>query len=132
MSTRHAFYQQRSGAKRRGIEWLLTFDEWLAWWGDDLSKRGGGHDKLQMQRFGDSGPYALGNIKKGYPADNSKTVRIVRQNKRTAALGKAREAALDRAMFMASAPSSDDPAPDSPLHTSHWGRYHFGSPFKKT
>jgi hypothetical protein len=67
------FHNQKSNAKRRGIEWHLTFPEWVEWWGKDIDKRGSGHDKLQMQRFGDLGPYALGNIKKGFPMENSAT-----------------------------------------------------------
>jgi hypothetical protein len=52
---------------------MFSFEEWLEWWGDDLDRRGTGHDQLQMQRIGDQGPYAPGNVRKGYPMDNRKT-----------------------------------------------------------
>ena len=67
------FNSQRHGAKRRGIEWKLTFDEWVEWWGCDYHNRGTGRFQLQMQRFHDAGAYELGNIKKGIPRDNAKT-----------------------------------------------------------
>lgn len=108
MDTKRAFDSQRSNAKARGIEWRLTFDEWLAWWGSDLANRGKGREKLQMQRFGDIGPYALDNIRKGHPADNGKTRRIAEAN-RASARAKARlHAALDAAMWLPSAPAADE------------------------
>jgi hypothetical protein len=77
---RLAFNTQRHNAKRRGIGWELTFEQWLAWWGEDIERRGSGECDLQMQRVADAGPYALGNIKKGTPKQNSATASIVRQN----------------------------------------------------
>jgi hypothetical protein len=76
---RVAYQSQKSNAKRRGIGFLLTFEQWLEWWGDDLEKRGVGQFSLQMQRKADTGPYELGNIRKGTPRDNAKTMgRMVR------------------------------------------------------
>lgn len=66
-----AFVQQRNNAKRRGIEFLLTFDEWLAFWGDDLDKRGKGDSRLCMSRNGDAGPYVIGNVFKSTHNQNS-------------------------------------------------------------
>lgn len=95
MNARRAFLQQRAGAKQRGIGWELTFEQWLAWWGDDLSNRGSRPWNLQMQRVADSGPYALGNIRKGTPQQNAKTNGHVMRG-RNAAEAKARlEAARD-------------------------------------
>lgn len=88
------FWAQRSGAAQRGIAWELTFEQWLEWWGDDLSRRGPGHDQLQMQRAGDVGPYALDNIRKGYPRDNSHTMS---KNLRTRAGIRAAERLRERA-----------------------------------
>ena len=68
-----AYQSQKSGATARGIEWKLTFREWRDWWGDDIDKRGRGANQLQMQRFNDSGPYAIGNITKGTPKQNAAT-----------------------------------------------------------
>jgi hypothetical protein len=59
-----AFQEQRSGAKKRGIEWQLTWEEWLQWWQRTgcLDKRGKNKGQYVMCRFGDTGPYALDNI----------------------------------------------------------------------
>ena len=79
-----AFQSQRSGARSRRIEWCLTYEEWLVWWGDDIERRGRGPDDLQMQRRNDIGPYTLGNISKGTPKQNAATAMAQserRQNK---------------------------------------------------
>jgi hypothetical protein len=93
-----AYQAQRSGAKSRGIEFHLTFKEWCDFWGEDIGRRGTGPNDLQMQRIGDSGPYALGNIKKGVPRQNAKTAGLVRRT-RSAELGaRYRKEQLDRLM----------------------------------
>ena len=77
-----AAYRSQSGsAKIRGIEFQLTFKEWCDFWGDDFERRGTGFNQLQMQRIGDLGPYAVGNIIKGYPKQNAITRGCVRRNK---------------------------------------------------
>ncbi|CAG9205621.1 conserved hypothetical protein [Burkholderia gladioli] len=76
-----AFQTQRHNAGRRGIEWELTFEQWLDWWGDDIERRGVHPHNLQMQRIADSGPYALGNIKKGHPKQNAQTRAVVLRNR---------------------------------------------------
>jgi hypothetical protein len=50
-------------AKRRGILWALSFEQWLGIWGERLIDRGSGRNKLCMARNGDIGPYAIGNVK---------------------------------------------------------------------
>jgi len=70
----HAYHSQKARAKRCGIGWEFTLETWLAWWGEDIVRRGRGHDQLQMQRVGDVGPYEPSNVRKGYPMDNAKTV----------------------------------------------------------
>lgn len=67
------YCSQRAGANKRGVGWELTFEQWLEWWGADLDKRGRGTSNLQMQRLADTGPYKLGNIRKGTPLQNMKT-----------------------------------------------------------
>jgi hypothetical protein len=76
------FYAQKSNAKKRGIEWQFTFEEWIAFWGDDINKRGTGHDRLCMQRFHDKGPYHPLNVKKGYARDNRKTSAAIQKGAR--------------------------------------------------
>lgn len=57
------FRQQWVGAKRRGIPWQITFTQWWKIWTDSgkWEQRGRG-SKFVMARFGDVGPYAVGNV----------------------------------------------------------------------
>lgn len=61
---KEAFRQQRSNASGRGIEFLLTFDEWLEIWTNSghLEMRGKRAGHYCMARIGDTGPYAVGNV----------------------------------------------------------------------
>src|SRR5215472_6042820 len=61
---RYAFVVQRADAKRRGIAFSFTFEEWLAVWQQSGKWAERGHRKGQyvMARFGDIGPYAIGNV----------------------------------------------------------------------
>lgn len=105
---KRAYASQKAGAARRGIEWQLTFEQWLDWWGDDIARRGTGSGQLQMQRFADSGPYALGNIRKGVPKNNRETASAVMRNKRSAKAAADHQARLDAMMWLPSAPDQDD------------------------
>ena len=63
----HRYCSQKSHAKKRGIEWQFTFEEWVKWWEDNLGpdwmqKRGCTQGKHQMARNGDKGPYAPWNV----------------------------------------------------------------------
>lgn len=100
MNKKHwmAFQAQRHQAKVRGIDWQLTFDEWLTWWGEDVERRGRGPADLQMQRFADAGPYALDNIKKGTPMQNSRTAAAIRRNEKSAVARAARTAHTEQLM----------------------------------
>lgn len=104
---REAYRAQKRNAKTRGIEFLLTFEEWLEWWGDDLDKRGVGPNDLQMQRPADTGPYALGNIRKGTPKTNAVTMGRMERLRHTEQAGKERIAVQDAMMFAHSAPDPD-------------------------
>lgn len=54
----------KQDAKRRGIAFNFSFEEWSDWWerDDRWSRRGRGSGKLVMARFGDQGPYEPGNV----------------------------------------------------------------------
>jgi len=67
---KYAFLGQRHTSKQRGVEFNLTFEEWVAFWGDDFDKRGTAPHKLQMGRYGDTGAYEVGNIYKATKAEN--------------------------------------------------------------
>ena len=71
---RAAFHAQRGNAKRRGIAWEFTFDEWWAWWQTDgrWERRGSRTGKLVMARFGDVGPYSPDNVRPLTPAENTR------------------------------------------------------------
>jgi hypothetical protein len=59
------FLQQRNQAKQRGIEWDLSYLEWLAIWqtSGHLFERGRHKGSYQMCRFEDVGPYASSNVR---------------------------------------------------------------------
>ncbi len=57
-----AFQAHKHRAKERGIEFLMSFSEWWGIWKDSYHLRGSKRDSLCMGRFGDTGPYAVGNV----------------------------------------------------------------------
>ena len=73
-----AYLLHKSGAQsQRGIKFDFTFDEWVAWWEENLGpdwfqRRGRGTGKYVMARYGDSGPYAGWNVKCITHSQNSK------------------------------------------------------------
>lgn len=61
------YYVQKADAKRRGIEFKLTFEQWKGWWITNLGHnwfelRGKGPQQYCMGRKGDLGAYEIGNI----------------------------------------------------------------------
>ena len=64
-SPRYRFIQHRSDARRRRIEFLMTFEEWWSVWEASGHWRDRGRKRGQfcMARPGDEGPYAIGNVK---------------------------------------------------------------------
>lgn len=68
------YNDHKSGAKVRGIPFLLTFEEWLQIWEDSghFHERGNRRNQYCMARFGDVGPYAVGNVKIILHSENSK------------------------------------------------------------
>jgi hypothetical protein len=71
------FRAQRYQARRRGIDFQLTFDEWYNWWlANGVDKNMGvqwtSTTRLCMCRFNDTGPYALNNI---YLATHSQNIK---------------------------------------------------------
>lgn len=61
---RQAYLACRWDAKHRGVAFLISFADWVTWWGEDFEKRGLQPHDLQMGRVGDKGAYELGNIYK--------------------------------------------------------------------
>jgi hypothetical protein len=58
------FYAHRCNARRRGIEFILTFEEWFQIWQDSgyWDQRGLGKNQYVMSRYGDQGPYSITNV----------------------------------------------------------------------
>ena len=61
---RNAYCFHRNSARQRGIDFKLTFDEWLDFWKQSghLHERGRKKDQYVMARHNDLGPYAVGNV----------------------------------------------------------------------
>jgi len=59
-----AYNSQKGHAKRRGVDFKLTFEEWFDWWQSTghYQERGRKKDCYVMARHNDSGAYELGNI----------------------------------------------------------------------
>ena len=67
---RNAFLNQRCNAKKRGIEWGFSYEEWLEWWGPDIERRGCGSGNIVMARQGDAGGYTADNVYKSTASAN--------------------------------------------------------------
>jgi hypothetical protein len=59
---RYRFSKQKAQAGRRGIPFLLTFNQWWRIWRPHWDGRGRRRGQLVMARNGDTGPYAVGNV----------------------------------------------------------------------
>lgn len=60
----YKYFDQRQSAAKRGVGWEITLVEWLAVW-DESGKwhmRGCRKDQYVMARYGDKGPYKVGNV----------------------------------------------------------------------
>lgn len=58
------YHNHKARSKRRGIAFEFSYDEWIAWWGDDISNRGRNTGQLVMARIKDTGPYHPTNVYK--------------------------------------------------------------------
>ena len=56
------FVRHRSNAKQRGIEFNMTFPQWVRSWGSDITNRGTRKGQKVMCRPGDVGPYEEGHV----------------------------------------------------------------------
>ena len=65
------FRTQRNNARRRNIDWQFTYDEWIEWWGEDITNRGRKNGQLVMARNGDVGPYNVQNVQKLKAEENA-------------------------------------------------------------
>jgi len=74
---RFKYNVQKQTAKRRGIEFLLSFEEWWSFWEESWDKRGKTKDEMAMCRYGDKGAYEVGNVYLDTISNNSKLNRRI-------------------------------------------------------
>jgi hypothetical protein len=91
VSTRHKWLNHRSAAKRRGIAFYLSFEDWLAIWQSSghWPERGRGRGKYHMARHGDLGAYEVGNVSIARHEDNCTVFGRVRSPEERAKLSAA-------------------------------------------
>ena len=70
-TARRKFASHKANAANRGIAFEMTFDEWLAIWGERLDQRGVHKDQLGMCRTRDLGSYKTGNVRLDTPKGNA-------------------------------------------------------------
>ena len=75
---RQAYGAHRAGAAIRGIQFLLTYQEWLDIWisSGRFYERGRRVGQYVMARFGDVGPYSVDNVKIITSSENSKEKKL--------------------------------------------------------
>jgi hypothetical protein len=93
-SWRRDFTNHRYNAKGRKADFFLSFEDWMKLWLDSghAHKRGRGKGKYCMARFGDQGPYTVGNVRITSMEDN-----LIDQWKRPETLKKVQEALIGNA-----------------------------------
>jgi len=72
------YHNQKVRAKKRSIDWHFTLDEWITWWGDDITKRGSKSGQLVMSRYKDEGPYHPDNVRKATVNENAIEARTLK------------------------------------------------------
>jgi hypothetical protein len=74
----NAFTMQKCIARKRGIAWQLTFDEWWDIWQQSghWNDRGRKLNQYCMSRYGDVGPYSTTNVFIQTHIQNSKDANI--------------------------------------------------------
>jgi hypothetical protein len=86
-SARGKFCTHKDNAARRGVPFLLTFDQWWEIWraSDKWEKRGNRRGKYCMCRRNDLGAYAIGNVYIGlYQANTAERNRTWMRRSHTA------------------------------------------------
>lgn len=84
---------QRKNAKRRGIEWKITYPEWWQVWQQSghWNERGGlGADRYCMARKGDQGAYEINNVMIITNSENHRTMTYVHSQESREYLGQKR------------------------------------------
>jgi hypothetical protein len=79
---RKKFNAHKGGAKKRGIEFKFTFNEWWDIWKPHWANRGRGKGQFVMCRTMDKGAYEVGNVRIDTPKGNGRTKSYVSFDKR--------------------------------------------------
>lgn len=98
-----AWREQRKSARRRGIPFQLTFEQWFEIWlrSGHLHERGCRQGQYVMARLNDTGPYAPGNVKIILHVENSREWERTleyRERKRLESTGRRHSASSKRLM----------------------------------
>jgi hypothetical protein len=64
------YHNHKARSKRRGIDFEFSYDEWMLWWGEDITNRGRKKGQLVMARNGDVGSYHPDNVHKAKVEEN--------------------------------------------------------------
>lgn len=73
------YLAHKSSAKQRGIEFDLTYDDWLTIWGQKLTDRGRLAGQYGMLRTRDEGGYSVGKVRIGTPKENAQEASVARR-----------------------------------------------------
>ena len=82
---RRAYHDQYTNSKRRGIEFNMSYEEWLMVWlaSGKLLDRGRQAGQYCMCRYNDEGPYEIGNVFIQTIEENTKEAHKGRKKSRT-------------------------------------------------
>jgi hypothetical protein len=75
--------QKHCAVKRRGIGWEITFEEWYKFWLDSGHWEERGRGGYVMARYGDKGPYAIGNVEIKHHVENMHDTKGMKRKPRT-------------------------------------------------
>lgn len=89
------YWAQKTSSKRRGIDFHISFDEWYDFWSvdDRWMNRGNRSGQYVMARHGDTGPYAIDNVRCATTEENAADSRGPKRSACTKAYHVARKAA---------------------------------------
>ena len=76
------YNQHKGNAKKRGIEFEFTFEEWVEIWEPHWADRGGHSGGKVMCRTHDTGPYAPKNVRIDTPRGNAAEAGMMRRSAR--------------------------------------------------
>lgn len=74
IKAKRQFWNHKQRAKRNGIDFLLTFEQWCKIWLDSghYYEKGTKQGQYVMSRFNDVGPYSVDNVKIQTVGENTK------------------------------------------------------------